>query len=123
MARRYRTEQIERCEICGKDETIHKVIGVGDGVGRCCDCHNAAVEASRAARAAELAARPKCRACGERPCTWVVAGVDLCGWCKRKVERRANSRHRAPRSAGLAGLAMFAPSAQPSAAEVLEMAR
>ena len=117
-------EAIERqdCATCGKPASenisgrnglIHDP-GAGTFYAQCVPCWNASVEADRAARAAERAARPRCEACQRRPQTWTMAGSDgpvgVCGTCKNRVNRVI----RVP-------LLFGAPSA--SRARILEVAR
>jgi hypothetical protein len=117
-------EAIERqdCATCGKPASEARggrhgcVTDPETGTSRseCVPCWNASVEAYRAQRKAELAARPKCEACGRKPQTWTLGGSDaqvsLCGTCKNRVNRTI----RAPMLFG-------APSA--SRARILEVAR
>lgn len=116
-------EAIERqdCATCGKPASDarggrHGCVTDSDGNSRpeCVECWNASVEAYRAQRKAELAARPKCEACGRKPQTWTMRGSDgpvsICGTCKNRVNRVI----RAP-------LLFGAPSA--SRARILEVAR
>ena len=93
-------EAIERqdCATCGTPASEARggrngCVTDADGNSRseCVPCWNASVEAYRAARKAELAARPKCEACGRKPHTWTLAGADgrvsLCGTCRNRVNR------------------------------------
>ena len=70
----------------------------------CLACANAAGQAWREDRKAQLAARPRdCDRCGLRPHTWTVAGYRLCGRCKTTTMRE---HHRESAKHGL--LAIFA---------------
>ena len=93
-------EAIERqdCATCGKPASEarggrHGCVTDADGNSRpeCVECWNASVEAYRAQRKAELAARPKCEACGRKPQTWTLAASDtpvsVCGTCRNRVNR------------------------------------
>jgi len=94
-------ETIERqdCKTCGKPASeslggrnghIHDP-ATGEHYAQCVPCWNASVEADRAQRKAELAARPKCEACGRKPHTWTLAASDgqvsVCGTCRNRVNR------------------------------------
>ena len=60
----------------------------GEQVRACWRCGNAAGDAYRRQRKAELAARPKdCQRCARRPHTWTYAGFRLCGRCKTAAAR------------------------------------
>ena len=99
--------------ISGRNGLIHDP-AAGTHYAQCCACWNASVEADRAARKAELAARPKCEACGRKPRTYVLAGSDapvsVCGTCRNRVNRTI----RAPM--------LFGPPSA-SRARILEVAR
>jgi hypothetical protein len=91
------------CSKCGRPaaESVNGRNGViCDHLGRitgveCVPCWNAGVEERRQERAAELAARPRCEACGRKAATWEMHGSDakvgICGTCKTKVNRRIRS--------------------------------
>jgi hypothetical protein len=93
-------EAIEKrdCATCGMPAGDarggrHGCVTDADGNARseCVGCWNASVEEYRRQRKAELAARPKCEACGRKPQTWTVAASDgqvsICGTCRNKVNR------------------------------------
>ena len=95
-----RIEAIERmdCATCGKPASEARggrngCVTDADGNSRseCVPCWNASVEAQRAQRKAELAARPKCEACGRKVATWTLRATDgpagLCGTCRNNVNR------------------------------------
>jgi hypothetical protein len=90
--------ELQDCATCGKpaSETrsgYHAEVRDPDGTryAQCVECWNASVEEYRRQRKAELAARPKCEACGRKPRTYVLAGSDaqvsLCGTCRNRVNR------------------------------------
>ena len=95
------SEVIERqdCATCGKpaSESVSGRNGLihdpeaGAFYAQCVPCWNASVEADRAQRKAELAARPRCEACQRKPQTWTMHGSDgpvsICGTCRTKVNR------------------------------------
>lgn len=73
----------------------------------CTDCANAAGVAYRAARKAELAARPKdCVRCGAKPHAYIVANWKLCRTCKVATMRE---HHQAAGRAGVFALFATAP--------------
>jgi hypothetical protein len=81
--------------------------GGKEGMAYCTDCHNRRYYERRAARKAQLAARPKdCVRCGKRPHTWTLAGWKLCGPCKTATLRE---HHVAASGAGFLGLLATSP--------------
>ena len=70
----------------------------------CCDCWNAHVAARRAARKAQLAARPNdCDRCAAKPHAYEYGGYLLCGRCLKAAKTEHN------RNCAAAGvLAIFA---------------
>ena len=97
-------EAIERrdCATCGSPASSarggrHGCVTDVEGNARseCVPCWNASVAEYERQRKAELAARPKCEACGRTPQTWTLGGSDaqvsLCGTCKNRVNRTIRS--------------------------------
>jgi hypothetical protein len=91
--------EMQDCATCGKPASEakggrHGCVTDADGNARseCVPCWNASVEEYQRQRKAELAARPKCEACGRKPQTWTLAGSDgpvsICGTCRNRVSKR-----------------------------------
>lgn len=93
---------------CSHDGPRDSYLTAADGaeLRACWRCGNAANEARRAARKAELDERPKdCQRCARRPHTWIYGPYRLCGRCKTATEREHHAA-----AAGAGTLAIFATS-------------
>lgn len=113
------------CSDCGKVGPKHYVqpqhpfyAGGVEGRSLCGDCIAVKQREHAERRKAQLAARPKCEACGKRPQTWTVCGAQVCGPCKTRSLRALNKR---AHGSGLGALGAMLY--RPGKAEAIDAAR
>lgn len=79
---------LETCDRCKGQRDRNHMSRQRNGENLCCACIDAHNTAWRAARKAQLAARPKdCDRCGARPHTYTYAQYRLCGRCLTATKR------------------------------------
>lgn len=94
----------QTCSDCGKEGSKAYVQPQPAGGALCTDCICRRNERAAEVRKRQLAALPRCEACGRHRGNFRVgrARVLLCGRCKRKAERSFNRG-----AAALGGMALF----------------